>query len=107
MELHVRVVMSAMGHFGFLSMVRGIAEQAHATEAADPHFLANLRGGRLSGSFGIAHVGGNLGEETAHDRSTLGVLPSGPNREHVNDVKLQNSVSLGLLRVQGALSTYG
>ena len=98
--------MSSMGHFRVLSVMRGIAEEAHATEAADPHFVANFRGGRLSGRFGSAHVGGELGEETAHDRSTLGVLPSGTNREHVNNVELQIAISLGLLGIGDAKSTH-
>lgn len=85
--------MSFMGHFVVLSVVRCIAEKSHATKAADPHFVANFGGGRLGGSFGGADVGRELGEETAHDRGTFCVLPSGMNREHVNDMELQLPVS--------------
>ena len=95
-----------MGHFRVLSVMRGIAEEAHATEAADPYFVANFRGGRLSGRFGSTYVGSELGKETAHDRSTLGVLPSGTNREHINDVELQFAISLGLLGIGDAKSTH-
>lgn len=86
---HVRVVMGSVVLSVVLAVMRGTTEQAQAAEAADPHLLTSLGGGGLSGSFGSAHAGIKLGEETAHDRGTLAVLPSGADREHVNDVKLK------------------
>lgn len=95
-------MMSPMRHSTVvLCVVRCIAEEAHATEAAHAHFVTNFGGGRLGGSFGGARVGGELGEETAHDRSTLSILPSGTHREHVNDMELQLPISLRLPGIRG------
>ena len=75
-----------------LAVMRGTAEQAHAAKAADPHLLTSLGGGGLSGRFGLTHAGTELGEEPAHDRGTLAVLPGGTDREHVDDVKLKKGI---------------
>ena len=96
--------MSLMGHSVVLCVVRCIAEKAHATETAHAHFVTNFGGGRLGGSFGSARAGIELGEETAHDRGTLSILPSGTHREHVNDMELQIPISSEASRHNGKRS---
>lgn len=88
-----RVVVATMLHSLMLVVMGSMAKQAHAAKAAHPNFLANLRGGRMSGRFSCTHIGGELGEETADDRAALGIWPRGRSMKDVNDVELMILIS--------------
>ena len=79
---------SLMLSVGLAVMMGGVAEQFHAAKATDAHFMANLGGRGLGSGFGCTHVGGELGEETAHDGAALGVKRSRWCLEYIDDVEL-------------------
>lgn len=83
---HVRVGLVSVVLIVMHVVMGGAAEEVHAAEAAHPNLLTNLLRSGLSSGFSSTHVGGYLGEETAHDCGALGIVPRGRNGKYVDDM---------------------